>query len=172
MSEFELLPDRMTIADSAWIAPNAVVLGQVEIGERSSVWFGCVLRGDLAPISIGQDTNLQDGCILHVNKNQPCILGDRVSLGHGAIVHAATLEDEVLVAMRATVLSGARVGKGSLIGAGAVVAEGAIIPPNSLVLGIPGKVIKEVSAEQRQGILRTSEAYAAYARQYKERFKA
>lgn len=164
------LKDDLKIAASAWIAPSAVVVGDVTLGEDASIWFGCVIRGDLAPVRIGAQSNVQDGCILHVGATHPCTLGDRVSLGHGAIVHGATVEDDCLIGMRATVLNGAVIGRGSVVGAGAVVPENMIIPPNSLVLGIPGKVVKELPANLREGISITAQAYAGYARGYKKRF--
>lgn len=164
------LKDCLAIADSAWIAPNATVLGDVTLGEESSIWFNCVVRGDIAPIRIGRQSNVQDGCILHVGATHPCLLGDRVSLGHGAIVHGATVEDDCLIGMRATVLNGAVVGRGSIVGAGAVVPENMVIPPNSLVLGVPAKVVKQVTPELRDGITATALGYAGYARGYKRRF--
>ncbi|MFZ1505474.1 MAG: gamma carbonic anhydrase family protein, partial [Anaerolineae bacterium] len=124
-----------TIHRSVFIAPGAIITGQVTLGPESSVWFGCVLRGDVNTITIGAQCNIQDGCILHVDGDKPLRLGDRVSLGHGAIVHGCTVEDDVLIGIRATVLSGALIGHGSLIGAGALVPEGMVVPPHSLVLG-------------------------------------
>ncbi len=166
---FELRDD-LKVAPSAWIAPNAIVVGDVTLGDEASIWFGCVVRGDIAPIRIGKQSNVQDGCILHVGSTHPCILGDRVSLGHGAIVHGATVEDDCLIGMRATVLNGAVIGKGSIVGAGALVPENMVVPPNSLVLGVPAKVIKEVNDQQRKGIEATALGYAGYARGYKRRF--
>ena len=161
------LVNQLEVHPEAWIAPGAVVVGSVTVGEGSSIWFGCVIRGDIAPVSIGRLTNIQDGCILHVGAKHPCNLGDRVSLGHGAIVHGATIEDDCLIAMRATVLNGAVIGKGSVVGAGAVVPEGMVVPPGSLVLGIPAKVVKPVDDRLRAGISATAEGYAGYARGYR-----
>lgn len=164
------LVDARQIASSAWIAPNATVVGDVTLGDESSIWFNCVLRGDLAPIRIGKQSNVQDGCILHVGAEFPCTLGDRVSLGHGAIVHGATIEDDCLIGMRATVLNGAVVGKGSIVGAGAVVPEKMVIPPGSLVLGLPAKVVKSLAREHAETIAGTAKAYVGYARGYKASF--
>jgi len=164
------LKDDLKIASSAWIAPNATVVGDVTLGDESSIWFNCVVRGDIAPVRIGTKTNVQDGCILHVGSTHPCILGDRVSLGHGAIVHGATVEDDCLIGMRATVLNGAVIGRGSIVGAGALVPENMVVPPNSLVLGVPAKVVKEVTPKLREGIEATALGYAGYARGYKRRF--
>ncbi|WP_423226011.1 gamma carbonic anhydrase family protein [Candidatus Amarolinea aalborgensis] len=151
---------------SVFVAPGAVITGQVTMGPESSVWFGCVLRGDVNTITIGAQCNIQDGSILHVDGNKPLRLGDRVSLGHGAIVHGCTVEDDVLIGIRATVLSGAVIGRGSLIGAGAVVPEGMVAPPDSLVLGVPAKVVRQVSAEQAAMIRRIAQAYVKYSRAY------
>ncbi len=165
---FQLLDD-LRIDPSAWVAPNATVIGAVTIGPGSSVFYQSVLRGDIAPIRIGAQTNIQDGCILHVGSEDPCILGDRVSLGHGAVVHGATVEDDCLIGMRATILNGAVIGKGSVVGAGAVVPEKMIVPPNSLVVGIPAKVAKQVPAELGRIIRQTAENYVVYAQAHGRR---
>ncbi len=128
-------------AASAWIAPTATVVGNVHLGEQSSVWFGAVVRGDCESVTIGPRTNVQDLACLHADPGLPCVVGANVTIGHAAIVHGATVEDDCLIGIRATVLNGARVGRGSLIGAAALVTENAVIPPNSLVLGVPGKVV-------------------------------
>ena len=151
---------------SVFVAPGAIITGQVTLGPESSVWFGCVLRGDVNTITIGAQSNIQDGCILHVDGDKPLRLGDRVSLGHGAIVHGCTVEDDVLIGIRATVLSGASIGHGSLIGAGAVVPEGLVVPPHSLVLGLPAKVVRAVSPEQAAMIRRIAQSYVKYSRAY------
>ncbi len=151
---------------SVFLAPGAIVTGQVALGPESSVWFGCVLRGDVNTITIGAQTNIQDGCILHVDSDKPLRLGDRVSLGHGAIVHGCTVEDDVLIGIRATVLSGAVIGHGSLIGAGALVPEGMVVPPHSLVLGLPARVARAVSPEQAAMIRRIAQAYVKHSRAY------
>lgn len=168
---FRLLDD-LQIDPSAWIAPNATVIGAVSIGPESSVFYQAVIRGDIAPIRIGAQTNVQDGCILHVGAEEPCILGDRVSLGHGAIVHGATVEDDCLIGMRATILNGAVIGKGSVVGAGAVVPEKMIVPPNSLVVGIPAKVVKQVPESLARIIAVTAENYAVYTRAHRAREEA
>ena len=129
-----------TISDSAWLAPNATIVGAVTLGERASVFYGAVLRADMDGITIGDDTNLQDNVTMHVDSGQPAVIGARVSVGHGAILHGCTVEDDCLIGMGATVLNGAVIGAGSLVAAGSVVLEGSIIPPRSLVAGVPGKV--------------------------------
>lgn len=136
------------IHESVYIAPGAVVVGDVTIGEESSVWFNAVLRGDVEAIKIGKQTNIQDGCVLHADPGFPCTLGDGITVGHAAIVHGATVGDNVTIGMKAVVMNGASVGENSIVAVGAVVTEGTQIPPGSLVIGIPGKVKRELSPEQ------------------------
>ncbi len=154
------------IAASVFVAPTAVIVGQVSIGPESSVWYGCVLRGDVNTITIGTQTNIQDGSILHVDGDKPLRIGDRVTLGHAALVHGCTVEDDVLIGIRATVLSGAHIGAGSLIAAGAVVTEGMVVPPHSLVLGVPARVRGEVSPAQAALIRRVAQGYVRHSRAY------
>jgi carbonic anhydrase/acetyltransferase-like protein (isoleucine patch superfamily) len=151
------------IAPSVWIAPGAVVIGDVTIGEAASVWFNAVLRGDTEQIVIGRQTNVQDLCMLHADPGQPCHLGDRVTLGHGAIVHGAIVEDDCMIGMRAVVMNGARIGAGSIVGVGAVVTEGTTIPPRSLVLGLPGKVVRATDQRDLERIRQAAEHYMAAA---------
>lgn len=151
------------IEQAAFLAPGAVLIGQVILGSGANVWYGCVLRADNSPINVGADVNIQDGCILHSDPGFPTTLGDRVSLGHGAIVHGAIVEDDVLIGMRATVLNGALIGRGSLVAAGAVVRPGTVVPPNSLVAGVPAIVRREISEEERKAIKRTSDTYLGHA---------
>ncbi len=155
------------IAGDVWIAPSAVVVGHVVIGPGSSVWYGSVLRGDDDDIVLGTDCNVQDGCVLHADKGLPTVLGDRVSLGHGAIVHGARIDDDVLVGMHATVLNGAHVGSNSLIAAGAVVTPGTRVPPGSLVAGVPGKVVRPAGDSERAMIARTPGSYKAKAQRHR-----
>jgi carbonic anhydrase/acetyltransferase-like protein (isoleucine patch superfamily) len=157
-------PEKIDV--SAFIAPGAVVLGDVTIGAESSVWFGSVIRGDCERIVIGCQSNVQDLSIIHADPSLPCLIGDRVTLGHAAIVHGAIVEDDAMIGIRATVLNGARIGSGSIIAAGAVVPEGMIIPPNSLVMGVPAKIRGESSDEHRQRIRYAAEHYVAAAREF------
>lgn len=165
-----LTEDRLDLHPTSFVAPGAVLVGEVSLAEESSVWFGCVLRADLAPIGVGRASNVQDGCLFHVARGFPVILGDRVSLGHGVVVHGATIEDDCLIGIRATVLNGARIGKGSLVAAGALVPENAVIPPGSLVMGMPGKVVRPVNEAQSELIARTARAYVGYAAAYKTKY--
>lgn len=147
------------IDPTAWVAPGAVVTGRVRLKARSSIWYGCVLRGDQQYIEVGEETNVQDGSILHVEETHPCILGNRVTLGHRAIVHGATVEDGALIGIGAIVLSRCVIGEGALIAAGAVVTEGVRVPPFTLWAGCPARQLKEISAEQRVRLSRTYQHY-------------
>jgi len=162
-----VLPTRLSIHPDSFIASTAVLRGRVSVGARSSVWYNAILRGDLAPIEIGEDTNVQDGAILHVETDGKAVLGDRVTVGHNAIVHAAGVEDDCLIGISATVLSGATVGRYSIVGAGALVVEGARIPARSLVLGVPGRVIRAVTEEEIERVQRNWAVYVAYARAHR-----
>ncbi len=153
------------IDPSALITPTATVLGDVTIGAGSSVWYGAVVRGDSERIRIGRETNIQDLCVLHADPGFPCTLADRVTVGHGAIVHGATVEDDVMIGMRAVVMNGAVIGKGSLIAVAAVVTEGTVIPPGSIVMGIPGKVVRPVTERDLQRIAHAAAHYRDTARQ-------
>lgn len=141
------------IDPSAWIAPGAVVIGRVRLKPRSSIWYGCVLRGDQEWIEVGEETNVQDCSILHVDDGYPCILGNRVTLGHRAVVHGSVVEDGALIGISATVLSRCVIGTGALIAAGALVMEGTIVPPNTLWAGCPARQIKELNEAQRARLI-------------------
>ena len=157
-----------TISSSAFVADNATVRGDVTLGERSSVFFGAVLRGDRAPITIGSGTNIQDNCVVHVDYDYPVVVGQNVTVGHGAILHGCTVGDGCLIGMHATILNGAVIGDGCLIAAGALVPEGMVIPAGSLVIGVPGKVVRPVSAEQAAGIKANEEEYLQLAEAHKK----
>jgi carbonic anhydrase/acetyltransferase-like protein (isoleucine patch superfamily) len=159
---------RSKIDPSVFIAKTATVVGEVSIGKSSSVWFSAVVRGDIAPVVIGEETNVQDGAVLHVGHGCPCIIGNRVTIGHGAIVHGATVKDGVLIGIGAIVLNGALIGEHSLVAAGAVVTENTIIPPGSLVMGIPGRPVRPITVEQRATIAEAATHYIRYAREYKK----
>jgi carbonic anhydrase/acetyltransferase-like protein (isoleucine patch superfamily) len=155
---------------SAWVAPGAVVYGRVRLQARSSVWYGCILRGDQEWIDVGEETNVQDGSILHVDPGYPCILGRRVTLGHRAIVHGAVVEDEALIGIGATVLSRCVIGRGALIAAGAVVLEGTQVPAGTLWAGCPARQLRELSAEQRERLARTYRHYVNNAAGHRAHF--
>ena len=147
------------VPDSAWVAPNATLAGSVVIGERASIWYGAVLRADNEPITIGARSNVQDNCVFHVDVGKPVLLGEGVSVGHGAVIHGATIEDHVLVGMGAIIMNGAVVGAESLIAAGALISEGVVIPPRSLVAGVPGKVRRELTDDEVATLHHNSEIY-------------
>jgi carbonic anhydrase/acetyltransferase-like protein (isoleucine patch superfamily) len=157
---------RPRLAPDVFLAEGAVVAGDVEIGPRSSLWFHAVVRGDAESVRIGAETNLQDGAILHADPGFPCEIGARVTIGHGAVVHGAIVEDDVLIGMRAVVLNGVRIGAGSLIGAGAIVPEGRVIPPRSLVLGVPARVRRELSEDESARHRLAASHYVENARRY------
>src|SRR5688500_7145063 len=151
----------MAIDANAFIHSLAVICGDVTIGPRVSVWPTAVIRADTASITIGESSNVQDGTVIHVDEGVPTTIGKRVAIGHRAIVHGATVEDDCLIGMGAILLNRVTVGTGSIIGAGAVCTEGMRIPPNSLVLGVPARVVRQTSAEERERIQRTVASYLA-----------
>ena len=152
--------------EGVFIAPTATVIGNVTIAPGSSVWFGAVIRSDMALIQIGRNTSVQDNAVIHVREGIDTRVGDQVTMGHGAIVHGAQIENTVLIGIGAIILDRARVGEGSINGAGAVVTEGTLIPRRSLVLGVPGKVVKEVTPEQIQWIEANAKSYTELAQRY------
>ena len=149
-------------------APGAVVLGGVTVGEQSSIWYGAVVRGDCEAIRIGKRTNIQDLCVLHADAGFPCTLGDGVTVGHGAIVHGATVEDDVLIGMKAVVMNGARIGRGSIVAVGAIVTEGMEVPPGSVVMGQPGKVKRPAEERDLVQIHHAADHYVQAAKGYRE----
>jgi carbonic anhydrase/acetyltransferase-like protein (isoleucine patch superfamily) len=151
-----------------WVAPNAAVIGKVTLGDEVSVWFGAVLRGDNEPIVLGDRTNIQEHVVIHTDPKFPCVVGPGCTVGHRAILHGCTLGANTLIGMGATVLNGARIGENCLIGAGALVAEGKEIPDNSLVMGMPGKVVREVSEDQIAMIERGVASYVARWKRFKD----
>lgn len=157
------------IDPTAYIAPGAILIGDVRIGAHASVWPSCVLRGDINFIEIGESTNVQDGTIIHLADDYPVRIGKFVTIGHAAMLHACTIEDECLIGMRATVLDGAVIGRNSIIGAQALVTQGMIVPPGSLVLGVPGKITRTLSAEEQAGIRGWAEKYIKVAAAHRAR---
>ncbi|KFF60128.1 hypothetical protein JF66_06440 [Cryobacterium sp. MLB-32] len=147
------------VAETAFVAPGAVLVGNVTLAEHASVWYSSVLRAEQEPITIGAGSNLQDNVSCHVDSGFPLTVGRNVSVGHGAVLHGCTIEDGSLVGMSATVMNGAVIGAGSLIAGGAVVLEGAIIPPGSLVAGVPAKVRRSLSDEEIASLLHNAENY-------------
>ena len=158
-----------TIDPSAYVADTAALIGAVTVGKHASVWFHVVIRADDEPIIIGEGSNVQDGSILHIDPGYPTVLGKYVTVGHRAVVHGAEIADNVLISMGSIILTGAKIGENSIIGAGAVVTERMVVPPNSVVLGIPGRVVKQVTDEQIERIRKTAEAYIERGKMYKQR---
>jgi carbonic anhydrase/acetyltransferase-like protein (isoleucine patch superfamily) len=157
----------MRIDPTAFVHPLAVVIGNVTLGARVSVWPMAVVRADTAPIVIGAESNVQDGTVVHVDRGVPTTIGCRVALGHRAIVHGATIGDDCLIAMGAILLNDVRVGAGSIVGAGAVCTEGMQIPPHSLVLGVPARVVRETTPEMRARVSRTVASYLELQEQHR-----
>lgn len=155
----EHLSKKPAIGTNVYIARTAVVIGDVEIEDEASIWYNAVLRGDIQKIHIGKRTNVQDNAVVHVTDKLPCKIGSSCTIGHGAIVHACTIEDEVLIGMGAIVLDGAIIGSGSIIGAQAIVTAGTLIPPNSLVMGVPARIVRELSEEERSLIKTLAQHY-------------
>ncbi|MET7972620.1 gamma carbonic anhydrase family protein [Streptomyces mirabilis] len=152
----------------AFTAPMSVVIGDVTLHAGASVWYGAVLRADFGPIVIGADSNIQDNCTLHVDPGFPITIGERVSVGHNAVLHGATVEDDCLIGMGATVLNGAVIGAGSLVAAQALVPQGMQVPPGSLVAGVPAKVKRPLTEEERQGLTLNGTFYVDLAKTHKE----
>jgi carbonic anhydrase/acetyltransferase-like protein (isoleucine patch superfamily) len=155
------------IHPTAFIHPTAIVLGEVTLGARVSVWPTAVLRGDSDVIAIGEDSNVQDGTVVHADEGIPTRIGKRVAIGHRAIVHGATIADDVLIGMGAILLNSSSVGSGSIIAAGAVLTEGKRIPENSLVIGVPGRIVRQTTQEERERIKKTVDAYLELQEQHR-----
>ncbi len=149
-------------ADSAWVAPNATLIGDVTLHDRSSVFYGAVLRADVAAITVGERSNLQDNVTVHCDRGVPTTIGSGVSVGHAVTLHGCTIENDCLIGMGATVLNHAVIGAGSLVAAGTVVLEGTIVPPGSLIAGVPGKVRRVLTEDERAGIRGNAERYLGY----------
>jgi carbonic anhydrase/acetyltransferase-like protein (isoleucine patch superfamily) len=147
------------VAEAAWVAPGATVVGDVSIADGASVWYGAVVRADNTSISIGRDSNLQDNVSAHVDPGAALLIGERVSVGHNAVLHGCTIEDDVLVGMSATIMNGAVIGTGSLVAAGALVTQGMVVPPGSLVAGVPAKVRRELTEEEIASIAQNAATY-------------
>jgi carbonic anhydrase/acetyltransferase-like protein (isoleucine patch superfamily) len=160
------------IDPTAWIAPDANLIGRVGIGREASIWFGATLRGDNEQIRVGDGSNVQEDCVLHTDMGYPLEIGANCTIGHKAMLHGCTIGDGTLVGMSATILNGARIGKGCLIGAGALVTEGKVIPDGSLVMGAPGKVVRMLDAEGIARLLVSAATYRAQARRFQAGLRA
>lgn len=157
--------------DEYWIAPTAAVMGRVILKQNASIWWNCTVRGDNDPIVIGENTNIQDGSVLHTDMGAPLIIGRNVTVGHMVMLHGCEIGDHSLIGIGAVVLNGAKIGKNCLIGAKALIPEGKVIPDNSLVMGAPGKVVREVSAAQLETLAHSAAGYVANWKRFKEELK-
>lgn len=171
MAVYQLDTISPVIDDSAWIADNAQVMGDVVMGAHSSVWFSAVVRGDTARIHIGEGTNIQDGSVLHADVGVPLTIGQRVTVGHMVQLHGCTIGDESLIGIGAVVLNHAKIGKHCLVGAGSLVTEGKEFPDGSMILGSPAKVVRQLTPEQIEGLRRSAQGYMNNAQRFKRGLK-
>lgn len=154
------------IASNAFIAPNSTVIGRCTIEENCSIWFNAVLRADVNEIRIGSGTNIQDGCVVHCDHDSSVNIGSNVTVGHSAIIHGCTIGSNTLVGMGATILDGAVIGENCIIGAGALITSGKQIPAGSMVLGSPGKIVRELTEEEKEGIKKSVDGYVSLSKDY------
>jgi carbonic anhydrase/acetyltransferase-like protein (isoleucine patch superfamily) len=161
------LDDVPVLGQDVYLAPTAYVVGRVRLGDRCSLWYGATVRGDSGTVEIGDEVSIQEAATVHTEDDRLTKIGSRVTMGHHALVHAATVGDDCIIGVNASVLTGASVGSGSIVAAHAVVPEGRVIPPNSLVVGVPGKVIREVSDAERARIQRTKNNYLRLGANYR-----
>lgn len=166
MALYKLEDTSPDLADSVWVADSAQVIGNVKLGEDVSVWFGAVIRGDTAPITIGTGTNVQDLSMLHADEGVPLTIGERVTIGHQVTLHGCTVGDESVIGIGAVVLNGARIGRNCLVGAGALVTEGKEFPDGSMIIGSPAKAVRELSIEQIEGLRKSAAHYVANGRRF------
>ncbi len=171
MSLYALGDVRPVVADDAWVAPGSYVIGKVTLAAKSSVWFGCTLRGDNEMITVGAGSNVQENCVLHTDMGYPLTIGAGCTIGHKAMLHGCTIGDNSLIGMGATVLNGAVIEENCLIGAGALIPEGKVIPAGSLVMGMPGKVVRELDAKAIEGLRLSALAYQANAARFAKELK-
>lgn len=167
MAIYELDGVAPVVPASAWVADSAEVMGQVEIGEDASIWFGTVVRGDTDRITIGAGSNIQDASVLHADRGVPLTIGNHVTVGHQVMLHGCTIGDESLIGIGAVVLNGAKIGKNCLVGAGSLVTEGKEFPDGSMILGSPAKVVRQLTPEQIEGLRRSARHYVENARRFK-----
>ena len=159
------------VAESAWVADSAQVMGAVTLAAGSSVWFGAVIRGDTETITVGAGSNIQDASVLHADHGFPLVIGERVTVGHQVMLHGCTIGDESLIGIGAVVLNGAKIGKHCLVGAGALVTEGKTFPDGSMIIGSPAKAVRQLSPEQIEGLKRSAQHYTENANRYRKGLK-
>lgn len=166
------LGERKPRSKALFVAPDAAVIGSVELGEDSSVWYGAVLRGDTEPIRIGARSNIQDGTVVHTDDDFPTTIGDDVTVGHNVILHGCTIEDGCTIGMGAILLNGSRVGANSLVAAGALLPEGREYPSDSLIMGVPARAVRELTENERARVAEGSEVYVLRAREHRDHLQA
>lgn len=171
MALYELDGVTPQMAESSWVADSAQVMGNVHLAENSSVWFGAVLRGDTETITVGKESNVQDGSVMHADYGYPLVVGERVTIGHQVMLHGCTIGDETLIGIGATVLNGAKIGKNCLVGARSLVTEGKEFPDGSMIMGSPAKVVRQLTPEQIEGLRRSAAHYVENAERYRKGLK-
>ncbi len=171
MALYQLDEHRPLMAEGAWVADSAQVIGRVELGEDASVWFGAILRGDTEQLRIGKGSNVQDGSVLHADPGFPLVLGEHVTIGHQVMLHGCTVGDGSLIGIHAVVLNGAKIGKNCLVGAGALVTEGKEFPDGSMILGSPAKVVRQLTPEQIAALPRSAHHYVQNAKRFRDGLK-
>ena len=171
MAVYQLDEHIPRLADSAWVADSAQVIGMVELAEDASVWFGAILRGDTELLRVGRGSNVQDGTVIHADHGFPVTLGDNVTVGHQVTLHGCSVGNGSLIGIKAVLLNGAKIGSNSLVGAGSLVTEGKQFPDGSLIMGTPAKLVRALTPEQIAGLQRSAEHYVANARRYKAGLK-
>ncbi len=171
MAIYQLEEHTPQLAQDAWVADSAEVIGRVKLGQRASIWYHSVLRADNAEIEIGQDTNIQDGSVLHCDPGKPLHIGDGVTVGHQVMLHGCTVGDNCLIGIGAVILNDAVIGKNSLVGAGSLVTEGKVFPEGSMILGSPAKVVRQLTPEQIEGLKRMAETYVEKAEMHRRGLK-
>lgn len=167
MAIYELDGVTPSMADTAWVADSAQVIGNVVLGDQASIWFGTVVRGDMERITIGAGSNIQDTSVLHADIGKPLVIGERVTVGHQAVLHGCTVGDESLIGIGAIVLNGAKIGKNCLVGAGSLVTEGKEFPDGSMIMGAPAKLVRQLTPEQMQGLRDSAQHYIDNAQRFR-----
>jgi carbonic anhydrase/acetyltransferase-like protein (isoleucine patch superfamily) len=171
MAVYELDGIQPRVADSAWVADSAQVMGNVVLGEDSSIWFGTVIRGDTETITVGRGSNIQDASVLHADIGKPLTIGENVTVGHQVMLHGCTIGDESLIGIGAIVLNGAKIGRHCLVGAGALVTEGKEFPDGSMIIGSPAKAVRQLTPEQIEGLKLSAQHYMDNARRFRAGLK-
>ena len=171
MAIYELDGVAPSMADTAWVADSAQVIGNVVLGDQASIWFGCVVRGDMECITIGAGSNIQDTSVLHADTGQPLVIGERVTVGHQAVLHGCTVGDGSLIGIGAIVLNGAKIGKNCLVGAGALVTEGKEFPDGSMIIGAPARLVRQLTPEQMDSLCLSAQHYIDNAQRFRSGLK-